>query len=68
MGFMTDNLLGGDSGYCVGYGFPFFGWGMMIGWIVIALELRAMDILKERYVKGEITSDQFQKMSEELKK
>ena len=28
----------------------------------------AMDILKERYVKGEITSEQFQKMSEELRK
>ncbi|MFA5268964.1 MAG: SHOCT domain-containing protein [Methanoregula sp.] len=28
----------------------------------------AMDILKERYAKGEITSEQFQTMSEELKK
>ena len=28
----------------------------------------AMDILKERYAKGEITSEQFQKMSEDLKK
>jgi len=27
-----------------------------------------MDILKERYAKGEITSEQFQKMSEDLKK
>jgi putative membrane protein len=28
----------------------------------------AMDILKERYAKGEITSEQFQKISEDLKK
>jgi len=31
-------------------------------------EKSAMDILKERYTKGEITSQQFQKMSEDLKK
>jgi len=102
-----------------GWGFPFFGWGMMLVWIILfgiigyfvyldankrgmngllwwiliiipmigilALILyiilretsgknaatggtAAMDILKERYAKGEITSEQFQKMSEELKK
>jgi putative membrane protein len=28
----------------------------------------ALEILKERYAKGEITTEQFQKMSEELKK
>lgn len=28
----------------------------------------AMDILKERYAKGEITSEQFRTMSEDLKK
>jgi putative membrane protein len=27
-----------------------------------------IDILKERYAKGEVTSEQFQKMSEDLKK
>jgi putative membrane protein len=31
-------------------------------------EKGAVDILKERYAKGEITSEQFQKMSEDLKK
>jgi hypothetical protein len=31
-------------------------------------EKSTMDILKERYAKGEVTSEQFQKMSEDLKK
>lgn len=102
-----------------GYGFPFFGWGMMLIWLVLFLiiaylvyqdansrrmngllwgilvlipmagilfliiyiavretsgqmpvsgEKSPVDILKERYAKGEITSEQFGKMSEDLKK
>lgn len=31
-------------------------------------EKSPLDIVKERYAKGEITSEQFQKMSEDLKK
>jgi len=119
MGYMMDNLWGGIPGYGMGSGFPFFGWGMMIGWIVIALvvgyfvykdansrgmngllwwililipwigilvlilyviiletsgqkkvaeEDTAVGILKERYAKGEITTEQFRTMSEELKR
>ena len=34
----------------------------------VTREKTAMEILKERYAKGEITSEQFQKMSEDLKK
>ncbi len=99
------------------YGFPFFGWGMLLWFVVflaigyfvykdansrgmngllwyvlvlipmlgiIALILylviresgsqkpavertNAMDILKERYAKGEITSEQFRTMSEDLR-
>lgn len=103
----------------MGYGFPFFGWGMLLIWLVVFLVLgflvyqdankrgmngllwwvlvlipmvgiiflilyvviretgsqkpvvestNAMDILKERYAKGEITSEQFRTMSEDLKK
>jgi putative membrane protein len=115
MAYMMDGMWGG--GY--GYGFPFFGWGMMLIWLVVFLviaylvyqdankrgmngllwgilvllpmvgilflifyiivretggqkmvtgEKTPMDILKERYAKGEITSGEFQKMSEDLKK
>lgn len=109
------NFMGHDY---FDYGFPFFGWGMMLIWIVVFLVIgyfvyldankRGMngilwwiliiipvigifalilyiilretggqknlsegkiplDILKERYAKGEITTEQFQKMTEELK-
>ena len=112
---MMDGMWGGYYGY----GFPFFGWGMGLIWLVLFLVIgylvyqdantrgmngllwgilviipmvgllfliiyiiiretgtqktvvdgkTAMDILKERYAKGEITSEQFQKMSEDLKK
>jgi putative membrane protein len=115
MAYMMDGMWGG--GY--GYGFPFFGWGMMLIWLVVFLviaylvyqdankrgmngllwgilvllpmvgilflifyiivretgvqkmvpgEKTPMDILKERYAKGEITGGEFQKMSEDLKK
>jgi putative membrane protein len=115
MAYMMDDMWGG--GY--GYGFPFFGWGMMLIWLVLFLIIGylvyldankrgmngllwgiliiipmlgilflilyivvretqlqrtvpggegAMDVLKMRYAKGEITSEQFKTMSEELKK
>jgi putative membrane protein len=117
MGDMMDYMWGGDSGYS--YGFPFFGWGMiliwffafliigyfvyqdankrgmngLLWWILIIIPMigvfalilyviiretggqktlsegkTALEILKERYAKGEITTEQFQKMSEELRK
>ncbi len=117
MGYMMDYMWGGNGGY--GYGFPFFGWGMILIWFIIFIaigylvykdansrgmngllwfilviipmigiislilyviiretgaqkvgpgEKTAMDILKERYAKGEITIEQFQKMSEDLKR
>jgi putative membrane protein len=117
MGDMMDYMWGGDSMY--GYGFPFFSWGMILIWFIVALIIgylvyqdannrgmngllwwiliiipmigiialilyviiretggqktpsegkTALEILKERYAKGEITSEQFQKMSEELRK
>jgi putative membrane protein len=121
MAGMMDYMWGGwDTGGCWGgYGFPFFGWGMTLTWLVVFLVIgyfvyqdanrrgmngllwwilviipmigivfliiyvviresspqkagaegkSAMDILKERYAKGEITSEQFRTMSEDLKK
>jgi putative membrane protein len=114
---MMDYMWGGNNGY--GYGFPFFGWGLMLIWLLLFLVIgylvyqdankrgmngllwgilviipmvgiiflilyiviresssqklvpegkSAMDILKERYAKGEITSEQFKTMSEDLKR
>ncbi len=106
------------SGYG-GWGFPLFGWNMMLIWFIVFLVIgyfvyrdaskrgmngflwwvliiipmigivalviyiviretggqkivsdtkSAMDILKERYARGEITSEQFREMSEDLRK
>jgi putative membrane protein len=116
MAYMMDYMWGGANS---GFGFPFFGLGMMLFWLFLFLiiaylvykdansrgmngllwgilvlipmvgilfliiyvivretgrsgalpgEKSAMDLLKERYAKGEITSEQFQKISEDLKK
>ena len=117
MAYMMNYMWGGDGGY--GFGFPFFGLGMMLFWLVLFIiigyfvykdanargmngllwfilviipmigiisliiyliiretgaykagegNMTAMDILKERYAKGEITSEQFQKMSDDIRK
>jgi len=115
MAYMMNGMWSGGHGY----GFPFFGWGMMLIWLIVFLVIAylvyqdankrvmngllwgilvilpmvgvlflilyiiiresnaqktvpagesAMDVLKMRYAKGEITSEEFQKMSEDLKK
>ncbi|WP_440950670.1 SHOCT domain-containing protein [Methanosphaerula subterraneus] len=117
MADMMDYMWGDTSGF--GYGFPFFGWGMMLIWLVFFLVIgylvyrdantrgmngllwgilviipmagilflilyvimretssqqplsegkTPMDILKERYAKGEITGEQFRTISEDLEK
>lgn len=115
MAYMMNHMWGGWGG---GYGLPFFGWEVLLFWLVIFLVIAylvykdanmrgmngplwgilvlipmagllfliiyiiiretgvqrtlpegktAMDILKERYARGEITSEQFQTMKEDLK-
>lgn len=73
----------GPYGYNSGYGFMGGGFMMIFFWIIvialIVLAVRAarhgsfsskqpLDILKDRYAKGEITAEQFEKMKNDLQK
>ena len=71
-----------DNGWMHGYGFlsVIIFWIVLIGVIILVVKLlssrnggvtadpeSAMEILKKRYAKGEITEEQFDKMKEKLK-
>jgi putative membrane protein len=73
----------GPYGYNSGFGFMGGGFMMIVFWIIviglIILAVRAfrdgglsgkqpLDVLKERYAKGEITAEQFEKMKNDLQK
>jgi len=57
-----------------GFGFMVLFWGLVIFGLVLLLKKssssnekdRSIEILKERYAKGEITKEQFEKMKKDL--
>lgn len=72
----------GDFGGCMvsGWLFMIIFWGLIILGIAYLVkriagggrkedkDVTAIDILKQRYAKGEITKDEFEKMKDDLKK
>lgn len=73
---------GMDYGWGIGFGWLFMiiFWGLIILGVAYLVrlisggvkkeekEVAAIEILKKRYAKGEITSDEFEKMKDDLKK
>lgn len=79
---MMGNYFAGDYGFMGGFGFfgMLLFWGLVI-WAIIALvqsvsrnnggssELQsdtALEMLRKRYVKGEVTKEQFEQMKKDL--
>jgi putative membrane protein len=73
------NMWGGGFGFGLGWIFMFLFWGLII-WAIIALvrggtgygnrkehgEKTALDMLKERYAKGEISREEFEEKKKDL--
>jgi putative membrane protein len=64
-----DNMHWGTYGYGWGMGFGWIGmllfWGLLIAGVK---EESALEILKKRFAKGEITKDDFTRMKDDLAK
>ena len=70
---------GWDSGFCGGFGWigMLLWWGLIIAgivwfvrWVIgqtdASRHASALDILKERYAKGEVSAHEYEKMKKEL--
>lgn len=60
-------------GFGLGFIFPLLFWGLLIYGVVLLFRhngfadgSRALDILKERYAKGELTKEEFEAMKKDL--
>lgn len=82
MGNYFGNMMGGGFGFGLGWIFTLVFWGLVIWALVVLVqklsgqengkgrhvgkEKSPMDILKERYAKGEVSKEDFDRMKSDL--